>query len=99
MRQLNVGGIKWISRVSETSTEAKTVLQEGSQDWQRSEDGSIQWYRRVMALPQGSQRWGIVRNSPSKQRAQASLQRHVCHSQLRCVRERWHPRTARLAWR
>jgi transposase len=56
MRQLNAAGVKWVSRVSETSTEAKTVLQEGSQDWQRSEDGSIQWYRRVMALPQGSER-------------------------------------------
>ena len=56
MRQLNAAGITWISRVSETSTEAKTVLQEGSQDWQQSEDGSIQWYRRVMALPQGSER-------------------------------------------
>jgi transposase len=56
MRQLNVAGIKWISRVSETSTEAKTVLQEGSQDWQRSEDGSIQWFCREMELPQGSER-------------------------------------------
>jgi hypothetical protein len=56
MRQLNGAGITWISRVSETSTEAKTVLQEGSQDWQQSEDGSIQWYRRVMDLPQGSAR-------------------------------------------
>ena len=53
MRHLNAEGIR---RVSETSTEAKTVLQEGSQDWQRSEDGSIQWYRRIMALPQGSER-------------------------------------------
>jgi transposase len=43
MRQLNAAGIKWISRVSETSTEAKTVLQAGSQDWQRSEDGSKRW--------------------------------------------------------
>ncbi len=50
MRQLNAAGIKWVSRVSETSTEAKTVLQEGSQDWRRSEDSSIQWYRRVMRI-------------------------------------------------
>src|SRR6266581_4162911 len=47
MRQLNAAGVKWVSRISETSTEAKTVLQAGSQDWQRSEDGSTQWYRRV----------------------------------------------------
>lgn len=29
MRRLNQAGIKWVSRVSETSTEAKQVLQEG----------------------------------------------------------------------
>jgi transposase len=56
MRQLNAAGVTWVSRVSETSTEAKTVLQEGSQDWQHAEDGSIQWYRRNMSLPQGSER-------------------------------------------
>ena len=77
MRQLNAAGITWISRVSETSTQAKTVLQEGSQNWQRSEDGSIQLYGRQMELPQGSERWIIVRTSASEQRAQASLQRQV----------------------
>src|SRR5258708_35607915 len=76
MRQLNAAGIKWISRVSETSTEAKTVLQEGSQDWQHSEDGSIQWFCRQMDLPQGSERWVNVRTAASLKRAHASLQRH-----------------------
>ena len=55
MRQLNAAGVKWVSRVSETSTEAKTVPQEGSQDWQHSEDGSIQWFCRKMEFPQGSE--------------------------------------------
>jgi transposase len=97
MRQLNAAGVKWVSRVSETSTEAKTVLQEGSQDWQRSEDGSIQWYRRVMALPQGSERWVIVRTSASKQRAQATLQRQVGHAQASWERKCWHLGTRRFA--
>jgi transposase len=60
MRQLNAAAIKWISRVSETSTEAKTVLQAGSQDWQRSEDGSIQRFCREMELPQGSERLSLL---------------------------------------
>lgn len=97
MRQLNAAGVKWVSRVSETSTEAKTVLQEGSQDWQRSEDGSIQWYRRVMALPQGSERWVIVRTPASQQRAQASLQRQVSHAQASWERKCWHLSTRRFA--
>jgi len=75
MRQLNTAGVKWISRVSETSTEAKTVLQEGSQDWQRSEDGSIQWYCRVMALPQGSERL----SSSCAPRLQSSERRLRCN--------------------
>jgi len=97
MRQLNAAGVKWVSRVSETSTEAKTVLQEGSQDWQRSEDDSIQWYRRVMALPQGSERWVIVRTSASEQRAQASLQRQVSRAQASWERKCWHLGTRRFA--
>jgi transposase len=69
MRQLNAAGVKWVSRVSETSTEAKTVLQAGSQEWQTAEDGNTQWYRRLMTLPQGSERWVIVRTAASLQRA------------------------------
>jgi transposase len=97
MRQLNSAGIKWISRVSETSTEAKTVLQAGSRDWQRSEDGSIQWFCREMELPQGSERWVIVRTSASEQRAQASLQRQVSRAQVSWERKCWHLGTRRFA--
>jgi len=97
MRQLNAAGIKWISRVSETSTEAKTVLQEGNQDWQRSEDGSIQWFCRQMELPQGSERWVIVRTSASQQRAQASLQRQVNRAQASWERKCWHLGAQRFA--
>ena len=97
MRQLNAAGITWISRVSETSTEAKTVLQEGSQDWQQSEDGSIQWFCRQMELPQGSERWVIVRTAASQQRAQASLQRQVSRAQTSWERKCWHLGTRRFA--
>ncbi len=97
MRQLNAAGIKWISRVSETSTEAKAVLQAGSQDWQRSEEGSIQWFCRQMELPQGSERWVIVRTAASQQRAQASLQRQVSRAQASWERMCWHLGTRRYA--
>ena len=97
MRQLNAAGVKWVSRVSETSTEAKTVLQEGSQDWQRSEDGNIQWYRRVMTLPQGSERWVIVRTSASEQRARLTLHRQISRAQASWERKCWHLGTRRFA--
>jgi transposase len=97
MRQLNAAGVKWVSRVSETSTEAKTVLQEGSQDWQRSQDGSIQWFCREMELPQGSERWVIVRTAASEQRAQASLQRQVSRAHVSWERKCWHLSNQRFA--
>jgi transposase len=97
MRQLNAAGVKWISRVSEISTEAKTVLQAGSQDWHRSEDGSIQWFCRQMELPQGSERWVIVRTAASQQRAQVSLQQQVSHVQNSWQRKCWHLGTQRFA--
>jgi len=97
MRQLNAAGVKWVSRVSETSTEAKMVLHEGSQDWQRSEDGSIEWFCRQMELPQGSERWVIVRTSASEQRVQASLQRQVSRAEASWERTCWHLGTRRFA--
>jgi len=97
MQKLNAAGITWISRVSETSTEAKMVLQAGSQDWQQSKDGSIQWFCRQMELPQGSERWVIVRTSASQQRAQAALQRQVSHAQANWERKCWHLGTRRFA--
>lgn len=54
MRQLNEAGVKWVSRVSETSIEAKAILNDGSETWQSSEDGTQQWFSRLMSLPQGA---------------------------------------------
>ena len=90
MRQLNEAGVKWVSRVPETSKEAKAVLQEGSEQWQTTEDGSMQWYSRVMSLPQGTERWLIVRTQASQQRAQASLQRQVTTAQASWQQKCWH---------
>jgi transposase len=90
MRQLNEAGVKWVSRVAETSQEAKAVLQAGSEQWQTADDGSMQWYSRVMTLPQGIERWLIVRTQASQQRAQVSLQRQVTTAQASWQQKCWH---------
>ena len=90
MRELNEAGVKWVSRVPETSKEAKAVLQEGSEQWQTAEDGNMQWYSRVMNFPQGTERWLIVRTQASQQRAQASLQRQVTAAQATWQQKCWH---------
>src|SRR5258708_2499112 len=97
MRQLNEAGVKWVSRVPETSKEAKAVLQEGSEQWQTAEDGSTQWYSRVMSFPQGTERWLIVRTQASQQRAQVSLQRQVTTAQASWERKCWHLSNRRFA--
>ena len=50
----------------------------------------MQWFCREMELPQGNERWVIVRTSASEQRAQASLQRQVSRAQTSWERKCWH---------
>ena len=97
MRYLNEAGVKWVSRVPETSKEAKAVVQADSEQWQTAEDGSTQWYSRVMSLPQGTERWLIVRTQASQQRAQASLQRQVTAVQASWQQKCWHLSNRRFA--
>ena len=97
MRQLNEAGVKWVSRVPETLKEAKAVLQEGSDAWQAAEDGSVQWYSRVKSLPQGTERWLIVRTQASQQRAQVSMQRQVTTAQASWQQKCWHLSNRRFA--
>ncbi len=97
MRQLNQAGVKWVSRVSETLTEAKTLLREGSETWQQSEDGSMHWFTRQMALPQGSERWAVVRTQASLQRAQQTVQRQVSKAQTTWEQKCWHLSNRRFA--
>jgi transposase len=97
MRRLNQAGVKWISRVSETSTEAKTVLREGSEEWQHSEDGTLHWFTRLMTLPQGAERWVVVRTQAAHQRAHATLQRQVSKAQASWEQKCWHLGNRRFA--
>ncbi len=97
MRQLNHAKVKWISRVSETSTLAKQALVASSETWQTSEDGTMHFDCRSMDLPQGSERWVIVRTKASEQRAQATLQRQVKRAQAEWEKTCWHLSNRRFA--
>lgn len=96
-KQLNQAGIKWVSRVSETSTEARMVLPEGSDAWQHSEDGTMHWFCREMELPQGTERWVIVQTQASPQRAQRSMQPQVSKAQASWQQKCWHLSNRRFA--
>jgi transposase len=90
MKQLNQADVKWVSRVSETMTEAKTLIQEGSESWQQSEDGSVHWFSRELELPQGRERWVVVYTQASLQRAQQTIQRQVRKAQATWEQKCWH---------
>ena len=97
MRELNQAGVKWVSRVSETLTEAKTLLQEGSQTWQHSEDGTVHWFSRHLELPQGRERWVVIYTLASLQRAQQTVQRQVDKAQAKWEQACWHLGNRRFA--
>ena len=97
MRQLNQAGVKWISRVSETMTEARVLLEEGSENWQQSEDGMVHWFSREMTLPQGRERWTVVYTQASVERARQTLQRQVSKAQASWEQKCWHLGNRRFA--
>jgi transposase len=97
MRQLNQANVKWISRVSETLTSAKTLLEEGSQSWQSSEDGTMHWFSRQMSLPQGRERWVVVYSQASLERVRQTMQRQVSKAQSKWEQTCWHFSNHRFA--
>src|SRR6266702_1451653 len=92
MRRFNEAKIRWISRVPETSTEAKAVVETAAErrEWQDSEDGQTHWFTRLMTLPQGKERWVIVRTEQGETRARATLKRQVDKAEHRWKQKLWH---------
>ena len=90
MKQLNQAGVKWVSRVSETLTEAKMLVQEGSERGPQSEDGTVHWFSRELELAQGPERWVVVYTKESLARAQQTMQRQVSKAQTSWEQKCWH---------
>ena len=99
MRRFNAANIDWISRVPETSKEAKGLLESAveSADWQDSPDGQTHWFTRIMTLPQGQERWVVVRTNAGEARAQATLKRHVDKAEQSWRQKLWHLSNQRFA--
>ena len=97
MRQLNQAGVKWVSCVSETLTEAKTLIQQGCESWQHSENGTVHWFSRQLELPQGPERWVVIYTLASLQRAQQTVQRQVDKAQAKWEQACWHLGNRRFA--
>ena len=90
MRALNEAAIAWVSRVPETSTLAQAIVREEPAGWQHSNDDQLQWWARTLDVPQGQERWLVVRSAEGEQRARATLQRQAEREQAKWEKRWWH---------
>jgi transposase len=101
MTQLNASGVPWVSRVPETSTAAQAIVQERLESpdaWQSAADGARQWWSRQQPdLPQGPERWIVVRTHEGEERARATLQRQAEREQTAWAQRLWHLRCRTFA--
>lgn len=108
MTSYNEANICWISRVPETSTAAKHALEEVEEpeQWQALSDGSGEYVVRSMDLPQGQERWVIVRTHVQLHATQEQMDKQVKQTQQAWEKRLWHLSTqvfgcetdARSAW-
>jgi hypothetical protein len=62
LRTVNAAEVAWVSRVPETSAVAQAVAREDPPAWQHSDDRQRWWWSRTQELPQGRERWLVVRS-------------------------------------
>ncbi len=90
MKSYNDANIWWISRVPETSTAAKTALEEEHKQWHPLSDGSGDYSVRLMELPQGKERWVIVRTHAQVLVATQQMQKQVKKTHQKWEKRLWH---------
>jgi transposase len=89
MRALTAAEVAWVSRVPETSSAAQALVREEPPAWQQSEDEQLSWWGRTLELPQGQERWLVVRSRAGEQRARATLQRQAQREQAKWEKRWW----------
>ena len=90
MKSYHDANIWWISRVPETSTAAKSALEEVDEQWQPLSDGSGDYVVRTMDLPQGKERWVIVRTHAQVQATKEQMEKQGKKIQQEWEKRLWH---------
>ena len=91
--RLSRAGVRWISRVPDTSAEAKAALAVADADWQH--DGDLFW-APVAQTPAG-ERWVVVRTTQGEDRVRKTLQRQVDTTREQWEKQLWHLSNRRFA--
>jgi transposase len=91
--RLSAMGVRWISRVPDTSTEARAALAVADDVWQQ--DGALFWASAPQA-PAG-ERWVVVRTTQGEERTRATLQRQMETTRAQWEKALWHLGNQRFA--
>jgi transposase len=90
---LSRAGVRWISRVPDTSAQAKAALAVADAAWQQ--EGDLFWAAAPQA-PAG-ERWVVVRTIQGQERVRKTLQRQVETTRARWEKQLWHLGNQRFA--
>jgi transposase len=90
MTSYNDAKIDWISRVPETSKAAKGALEQAEQQWCPLSDESGEYVACTMDLPQGKERWVIVRTHAQIQASQEQMEKQVKKTLHAWKKRLWH---------
>jgi transposase len=90
MKSYNEAKIDWISRVPETSKAAKDALKQAEQHWQPLSDESGEYVECTMDLPQGKERWIIVRTHAQTSASQEQMDKQVKKNLQIWEKRLWH---------
>jgi transposase len=91
--RLSRAGVRWISRVPDTSKEARAALQVADDAWRQ--EGDLFWAANRPAPP--GERWVVARTSHGEERAQATLRRQVEKTREQWEKALWHLSNQRFA--
>jgi transposase len=97
MLTFNQAKIRWVSRVPETSTEAKAAVIQPEDAWQKSADGKRSLVVLHKELSQGPERWIVVRSTDGVQRALQTARKQAGKQLENWTKKLWHVSTKSFA--
>jgi transposase len=97
MKGYNEAKIRWCSRVPETSKEAKAALALQPERWQELSDSSGSFVRLQQRLPQGEERWLMIRTTKNWEAARQSVRKQANTNYEIWEKRLWHLSTQSFA--
>jgi transposase len=93
--RLNAAGVRWISRVPDTSQEAHAALDVPDDAWQQ--EGDLFWAVVPASQVPAGERWVVVRTRQGEERTRATTQRQAERTRQEWEKALWHLGNRRFA--